>query len=695
MTPVALVTTEVALPFHVGALAWDPAGRWLVAGASHEQSDVSRAGGVASVDAVSGRIRWQVEDEWRVIRFAVRPDGRTVAVAARKPPEFVFASGEIRILDTRTGDRVSARPGRGDVQYSPDGALLVHRADSTFDTTFRVLLVDANTGQVLRDDLGPAGGTCAFSHDSALLAVASGERVVVWDVRTGTQVATVPTTHTNLAFTPGGERLLCTGGKRLTVLDLRTGTAGPEVLLDLPQSPFDSLRPRLFSPDRQVLVVALLRGVAACGTDGRRLFHLPLPPAFSLKDALATTSNGRYVAANPVLTEGAGRGVLVLDGRTGAVVWQDDRDEVRALAYSPSGAHLAVAGRGPAGGFVRIHDTRRLALPPRRCRGRVFRVAVSGSARRVAAADTGTAATVFDADTGGMLMERSHSGVLSTMALGRDGECLATGGTNALVHLFAAADGLPLWVARHAGRVNAVTISTGGTWLATASADRTARRYPRAVAEDAAEHRFDWENRHPGPVTGVAVSADDRWVATTCTDHVTRILDAATGTEHRRFTHPNGQATAIGFGGALLAVGVTDGTAATLDPVSGTLRRFNHPSDVVAAAISADGARLATAGAEFTVRVWDLTAATENPLHTTTFDAPVTALAFHPADRTLAVATEAGRVTVLDSGLDAGTELYRIPHPAAVRHLAYSADGAILATACDDEIARAYTTVPL
>lgn len=713
MSAVALVSSAADLPFDVGAVTWDPAGLWVIAGASRRTGAVSPVGGIARIDAATGLVRWQLADEWRVTALAVRPDGRRVAVASQKSPEFVFATGQVRVLDSATGEPISNGEGLGDVLYSSDGRYLVFREDFEFDTTHRILLVDGDTGEIVRNDLGTAGGTTAFSSDSRLLAIADASRVVVWDVTTGAQLGTVATTRSRLAFRADDGQLVAYGGRHVTVFNPRTGAVGTDVGLDLPvSSPFLLLgQPIQISPNRRVIAAHLGSGAAACGVDdGHRVFFTPFPrPDFRSDSALIFSPNShhivinRIIGSNPAAGAEPGKGVTVLDGDTGSVVWQDAGDDVLAIAYNRDGTQLAAAGRKTnGGGFVRIYDARRLELSRRMCRGRVLHVcAASNGARRVAAADAASTATVFDADTGQLLTERSHTGILSSIGFSADGRHLATGGTAQLVHLFAVEGGAKLWAAKHAGTINALMIGPKtGQWIVTACADRTARLYHRDLVdgENVDDHQFRWKNVHPQSVTDIAINADERWIATTCTDHTTRILDAASGTEKHRYPHPNGQATAIEFSrtGTLLAIAVTDGTALVVDAVTGDIRRqVTHPADVIAAAISADGSLLATADRELTVRVWSLAETTAKPVHTFACESPIAALAFNPTDRSLAIATEAGVVAIFDVDPDTGEEQYRFTHPASVRHIAYSSDGSVLASACDDQTARAYTNLPL
>ena len=123
MTAVAVVRTEVALPFPVGTVAWHPSGQWLVVGAS------GSSGGVARIDAATGSLRWHVFVDRGMTSVAVRADGR-IAVSE--------STGRVKLLVGATGDTIFDLAGTGEVLYSPDGRFLVHDTSSA-----HVALVDA------------------------------------------------------------------------------------------------------------------------------------------------------------------------------------------------------------------------------------------------------------------------------------------------------------------------------------------------------------------------------------------------------------------------------------------------------------------------------------------------------------------------------------------------------------------------
>jgi WD40 repeat protein len=156
---------------------------------------------------------------------AVRPGGGQFAAAAW--------SGEVRVFDVRTGDRVHVLRGHQDavaaVAYSPDGRWL---ASGGRDRAVRVW--DAGTGELVASP--PAHPSrvhaVAFSPDGTVLASADqAGGVRLWDARTWGLVRTLPG-HAGgtfaVAFHPRDGRLATAGADwAVRLWDPATGAAGP------------------------------------------------------------------------------------------------------------------------------------------------------------------------------------------------------------------------------------------------------------------------------------------------------------------------------------------------------------------------------------------------------------------------------------------------------------------------------------
>jgi WD domain, G-beta repeat len=91
----------------------------------------------------------------------------------------------------------------------------------------------------------------------------------------------------------------------------------------------------------------------------------------------------------------------------------------------------------------------------------------------------------------------------------------------------------------HTGSVSGCAVSPDGTWLVSASADRTLKIWDVATGTEPATLAG-----HTGVVNGCAVSPDGSWIVSASWDRTVKIWDAATGAERAVLILPGG-ATAV------------------------------------------------------------------------------------------------------------------------------------------------------
>jgi WD40 repeat protein len=306
----------------------------------------------------------------------------------------------------------------------------------------------------------------------------------------------------------------------------------------------------------------------------------------------------------------------------------------------------------------------------------------------VAVADTSSAVTVVAAESGTRLARKPVPGTIGSMVFADRGQSVAAGGSNG-VRLFSIL-GDRSWKVDNIGPVSALAVAGGaGEWIATA-AGKTVRLLSSADGQS----RWASPNTHPQTVTRIAFSRDGKWVATGCADRKTRILDALTGTETFPSVGGEGRVGALAFqpNGPLLGSGNEDGNVLLIDAAKATVRgRVTRPFGCSHIAFSFDGTMFAAAWDDNTVSIFEISGSSSvAKVQEFSYDAPISALAFSPADDSVAVATAAASISIRDA--HSGIELARILHPQAVSRFAFSADGALIATASDDRIIRVWAS---
>jgi len=685
------VVSHTVVGHRVGRVVWSPDDRWVVAGAGDNFADPV----LSVLDVESGELRWRLNAHW-CRDFAVSPDGQQVVIS-----HLGIDDTRIRMLEAATGKEIWSVIGAGRFRFSPGGTLLgvIGTTDPVgFDMGKTVFVLDAETGDVLHRQARCVTRP-AFSRDSRLMCtgapavVDSHDGEMMWRLDEHDGFASAS------AFTPIDDGVLVASGRFGAIIHYDTqlnpnGTVpelsrveAPDLLTASPQT-VDSIR---FSPDRRsVAVIGLIHFGMTTVADGRTVFrHRVLRPPSQRSVSFHPDSG--MVAVNyvaPGATDLATPGVSVLDTATGTPVWSETTDVIDDVAFSHDGSRVVAVGVD----FVRVYEAGRPARSRRACGGRVTMVAVSagpaGVAAAISAGDDPTL-TVFHAATGEVILERVQTGTIASLAVSPDGLTAVTGNADGRCLAFDLAR-QQRWVARHSGPVNAVVFSPDSRSLATAGNDRSARLFDRQLpaGADPDDHRPRWTRPHPHAVTHIVFGPDAAWVATAALDRKVRVLAGDTGDVLHEFEHDARiRALSVGASG-LLATASDDGSASLLDPATGRRRRIEHPGPLRAAALRGDGSLLATAGSDGDVHIWRVDGPDPVLVGRFAARAAVITLAFHPADRRLAVATEDAVVDIVDAG--SATVLDRLVHPQAVSHLAFGVDGALLATGCADDFARVY-----
>jgi WD40 repeat protein len=292
------------------------------------------------------------------------------------------------------------------------------------------------------------------------------------------------------------------------------------------------------------------------------------------------------------------------------------------VAFSPDGRWLALATakRTPV---VEVASGReRLAVRHGSWRGRgEMGVAFSPDGRWLATAGVWDhAARIWDAATGKQLRTIPHEFVdnpgaghpkVQAVAFSPDSRWLATGSADCTARIFEVASGQELLRVTNAPGVNDAAFSPDGRWLATSG--KTTRVWDAASGKKLLGVGHNLCSR-------VAFSPDGLRLATTGEDKTTRVWDTASGQEVAAFSH-DGRTWDVAFGpdGCWLVVG-GGATARVWDTTSGKELLVVHhdeatpaamPDAPMSVAFSPSVGVLATAGLtgrqlDHVVRVWQL-----------------------------------------------------------------------------------------
>ena len=346
--------------------------------------------------------------------------------------------------------------------------------------------------------------------------------------------------------------------------------------------------------------------------------------------ALAFTPDGRTLI-------GAGDPVIRLwDPVTGSEqrVLRGHTDLVSALALSADGRTLV---SGSYDFTLKVWDLaagkERLTLKDGR-RGTVSCVAVSSDGTRIASGHSSNV-QLWDGAAGGQLMVlEGHGNRVNALAFSRDGKTLASGGDDGTIRLWDISSGRTVKALDRAPeRWRALAFSPDGKTLAAGGYDHG------LVLWDT----ITWGVRLHIPeddgqgVDSLAFTRDGRRLAFAL-GLAARIIDAQTGELVRQFPKQSVgiNALALGRDDATLA---TSGTMVTLwDVASGqetTPELAGHRGNVDSLAFSSDGAQLATASLDGTIKLWNLADRKER-LTLRGYDCCAQAVAFRPDGKALA-----------------------------------------------------------
>lgn len=551
---------------------------------------------------------------------------------------------------------------------------------------FRVVAGVGKSGTDLLDDAGhvvcrifaPANAnfsSFAISQDGARLAGAytadDRSRIAVYDAATGKQTAICDGHHDviwTLTISPDGTKIASgSGGDDPTA---RIWNAADGTLVAVCQGHRSKIDCVAFSMDSSQLVTTSSdRTVRQWDAKTGEEIEAPYDRHASEVYSAVYSPDGKWVAS-----ASADRTIRVwhAKGRQEVAVLHGHTGRVAELAFAPDGRRLASLS----------------------CR----------STWVIVGDDT---ARVWDLDPDATLPAlRGHMRGIYPVAYSPNGRWLASGSWDNTWRLWDAATGEPCAVLRQSSFIWDLVFGPDSTWLVSTSDDDRLRVWDMAAA------RVRKEIPVPGRIQqSLTVSPDGTRAAVTTIDPKNGkpqliVCDIASG---KLLLSSEGHSLAYSPDGRWLAALTEDAkTVLLLDArTHETVARLSgHENIVFKAAFSPDCRLLATCSRDRTVRLWQIDPASSTPHsplstpHSSSCQVlrghtdEVFAVAFHPDGTRLATAGRDGAISLWD--LTRNEEVVRLPwHRSFVWSLAFSPNGATLASGSGDCTVGLWDTAPL
>jgi WD40 repeat protein len=539
------------------------------------------------------------------------PDGQRLASCG--------ADRTCRVWDVGTGKALKVfdahTAGLTSVRFSNDGKSLVVCGG---DKLLRIQ--DAETGKVLQTFTGHSGTVtaAAFNHDGTRVVSGSADNaVIVWEAATGKQLATIDTGSLVMAvtFTPDGKQVVagCVD-RHVRFYNADGGKPGAAWVAHnhaVSNLAFDGKGEQL----------------ATCGFDNLvKVWPMATPgqnPAVLTGhtgplSAVAFRLDGNY------LVSGGNDHVVRLwkreaDGWKESQLFRGHTDWVTCLTFSRNGYFILSAS---ADRTLKIWELASRELPlTAEHTGAVECVAVSPNGKLMASGATDRTIKLWDLKTGAeVLTIRGTGDTVVALAFSPDSKTLYSSGEDRNLRRWEVASGKELPPVEHQQNVTNFIKAVpqigvrpdGKRLIAWVPFDERGTRV--SYFEPGSGNEFVQLNDRGKDVRAVAWSRDFKLVAFGAKDGNVRVYNVGDEVLDKKPSDFKPLPKDVGVSALVmapdagyLAIGAENGTVLLLDPVTGKVGKTldGHKKAVTALATSGDGGRLATAGMDNVVVLWD------------------------------------------------------------------------------------------